>query len=69
LWGVWNLPERMCSILVGSSGFVSSDKRAIRNEEWDRGSIGSRLATLATALVKENLKKLFCAELREDFKS
>jgi hypothetical protein len=32
------LPERMCSILVGSSGFVSSDKRAIRNEEWDRGS-------------------------------
>ncbi|CAN9445135.1 unnamed protein product [Alternaria alternata] len=33
-----SLPERMCSILVGSSGFVSSDKRAIRNEEWDRGS-------------------------------
>ena len=32
------LPERMCLILVGSSGFVSSDKEAIRNEEWDQGS-------------------------------
>lgn len=33
-----SLPERMSSIRVGSSWFVSSDKEAIRNEEWDRGS-------------------------------
>ena len=32
------LPERMCLIRVGSSSFVSSDKDAIRNEEWDQGS-------------------------------
>jgi hypothetical protein len=32
------LPERMCLIVLQSSCFVSSDKKAIRNEEWDQGS-------------------------------
>ena len=32
------LPERICLIVLQSSCFVSSDKKAIRNEEWDQGS-------------------------------
>ncbi|CAN9354309.1 unnamed protein product [Alternaria alternata] len=32
------LPERMSLIVLQSSWFVSSDKEAIRNEEWDQGS-------------------------------
>ena len=55
-------------IALQSSGFVSSDKDAIRTSSRIK-VVGSTLAIFAVKLGIENRKKLFCADLRQDSKS